>query len=339
MQVSSYCLGAMMFGAWGNADHAETEAMIARALDSGINFVDTADVYSAGESEEIVGKALKGRRDAVVLATKAHLPMGTDPNARGSSRRWLTMEVEASLRRLQTGWIDLYQVHRPDAATDIEETISALSDLVHQGKIRAFGHSTFPPEQIVEAQWASQRRGLERFRCEQPPYSIFVRGIESAVLPTCARYGIGVIVWGPLAGGWLSGRIRSAEDVSMTRGRASRVPDRFDLSLPGNQAKLVALDRLRAVADGAGVPLAHLAMAFSVSHPAVTSAIIGPRTPEQLDDVLAGVSVELSDDVLDAIDEIVPPGTTLNPPDNGWQPPDLGDATMRRRRAGQRSAS
>ena len=339
MQVSSYCLGAMMFGAWGNTDHAESEAMIARALDSGINFVDTADVYSAGEAEEIVGKALKGRRDAVVLATKAHLPMGADPNARGSSRRWLTMAVEASLRRLQTDWIDLYQVHRPDDATDIEETISALSDLVHQGKIRAFGHSTFPPEQIVEAQWASQRRGLERFRCEQPPYSIFVRGIERAVLPTCARYGIGVIVWGPLAGGWLSGRIRSAEDVSMTRGRASRVPDRFDLTLPGNQAKLVALERLRAVADGAGVSLTHLAMAFSVSHPAVTSAIIGPRTPEQLDDVLAGVSVELSDDVLDAIDEIVPPGTTLNPPDNGWQPPDIGDATMRRRRAGQRSAS
>ncbi len=339
MKVSSYCLGAMMFGAWGNTDHVESEAMIHRALDAGVNFVDTADVYSGGESEEIVGKALAGRRDDVVLATKAHLPMGADPNHRGSSRRWLTMAVDASLRRLRTDWIDLYQVHRPDPATDIEETISALSDLVHQGKIRAFGHSTFPAEEIVEAQWASARRGLERFRCEQPPYSIFVRGIERSVLPTCARYGIGVISWGPLAGGWLSGRIRSAEDVSMTRGRAARVPDRFDLALPGNRAKLDALEQLRALADGAGLSLTHLAMAFSVSHPAVTSAIIGPRTPDQLEDVLAGAEVELSDDVLDAIDTIVPPGTTLNAPDNGWQPSALTETELRRRRPGQRSAS
>src|SRR4051812_23662421 len=203
IQVSRYCLGAMMLGAWGNRDHDDCVRIIHTALDAGINFVDTADVYSAGESEEIVGKALKGRRDDVVLATKFHAPMGDDPNMKGNSRRWIVREVENSLRRLQTDWIDLYQVHRPDPSADIDETLGALSDLVHQGKVRYLGSSTFPAEAIVEAQWVAERRGRERFVCEQPPYSILARGIEAAVLPAVRRYGMGAIVWSPLAGGWL----------------------------------------------------------------------------------------------------------------------------------------
>ena len=243
IKVSPYCLGAMMFGAWGNPDHEDSIRIIHAALDGGINFVDTADVYSAGESEEIVGKALRGRRDDVVLATKAHSPMGNDPNMRGNSRRWIVREVENSLRRLQTDYIDLYQMHRPDPDTDIDETLSALSDLVRSGKVRAVGSSTFPAEYIVEAQWVADRRGHVRFRSEQPPYSILVRGIEAAVLPTCQKYGMGVIVWSPLAGGWLTGRYRKDADIDMTTGRARRLPHRFDPSLPGNQAKLAAVER------------------------------------------------------------------------------------------------
>jgi aryl-alcohol dehydrogenase-like predicted oxidoreductase len=340
IKVSSYCLGAMMFGAWGNPDHEDGIRIIHAALDGGINFVDTADVYSGGESEEIVGKALRGRRDDVVLATKAYSPMSEDVNARGLSRRWLVREVENSLRRLQTDYIDLYQVHRPDQDTDVDETLSALSDLVHSGKVRAIGSSTFPAEQIVEAQWVAERRGHERFRCEQPPYSIFVRGVETAVLPACRKYGMGVIVWSPLAGGWLTGKYRAGGGVDMTSNRAQRLPHRFDPALPGNQAKLAAVEELIKLAADAGVPLIHLAMAFSVAHPAVTSAIIGPRTMDQLTDLLAGASVELSDDVLDRIDQIVAPGVTLNwPGDAGWQAPALTDLAARRRPSSGRSAA
>ncbi len=330
----------MMFGAWGNPDHEDSIRIIDAALDGGVNFIDTADVYSGGESEEIVGKALRGRRDDVVLATKAFSPMGEDVNAQGSSRRWLVREVENSLRRLQTDYIDLYQVHRPDPDTDIDETLSALSDLIRSGKVRAIGSSTFPAEQIVEAQWIAERRGHERFRCEQPPYSIFVRGIEAAVLPTCQKYGMGVIVWSPLAGGWLTGRYRAEGGVDMTSHRAQRLPHRFDPALPGNQAKLAAVEELIKLAADAGVSLTHLAMAFAVAHPAVTSAIIGPRTMDQLTDLLAGASVELSDDVLDRIDQIVAPGVTLNwPGDAGWQAPALTDINARRRPPSDRSAS
>ncbi|HVC26004.1 MAG TPA: aldo/keto reductase [Acidimicrobiales bacterium] len=339
IQVSTYCLGAMMFGQWGNRDVDECVRMVHAALDAGINFVDTADVYSNGESEEIVGRALAGRRDDVVLASKVHGAMGDDPNHRGNSRRWIIREVEASLRRLRTDHLDLYQIHRPDPTTDLEETLSALTDLVRQGKVRAIGSSTFPAELIVESQWVADRRGLERFRCEQPPYSMFVRGIESAVLPTCARYGMGTIVWSPLAGGWLAGRYRTAEDVDLESGRARRLPIRFDLALPGNRRKLELVGELEQVARAAGLSLTHLAMAFSVAHPAVTSAIIGPRTMEHLEDVLAGASVELDDDVLDRIDTIVPPGTTLNATDAGYVPPPLADASLRRRSAGERAAS
>ena len=331
VKVSPLCLGAMMFGSWGNPDHGESVRIIQHALDSGINFIDTADVYSAGESEEIVGKALAGvRRDSIVLATKAHGQMGDDVNAAGNSRRWLIAECENSLRRLGTDYIDLYQIHRPDPDTDIDETLGALTDLIRDGKIRYAGSSTFPASQIVQAQWTAQRRGRERFVCEQPPYSLLVRGVEAEVLPVCQQYGMGVIPWSPLAGGWLTGRYRKGTDVPASR-RAERLPQRFDLSLPGNQAKLEAADQLAVLAEEAGLSLIHLALAFVLSHPAVTSAIIGPRTMEQLTSQLDAAGVTLTADVLDRIDQIVPPGTNLNASDAGYQPPAIADAALRRR--------
>jgi aryl-alcohol dehydrogenase-like predicted oxidoreductase len=305
--------------------------IIHAALDSGINFIDTADVYSAGESEEIVAKALMGgRRDNVILATKFHAPMGSDPNAQGNSRRWIIREVENSLRRLGTDWIDLYQVHRPDPACDIDQTLSALSDLVHQGKVRAIGSSTFPAELIVDAQWTAERRNRERFMCEQPPYSILARGIEADVLPTCARYGMGVIAWSPLNGGMLTGRYRRGAPLP-TGGRAAQTPDRFDPSRPLVAAKLDAVESLVGVADGAGHSLTRLALGFVLTHPAVTSAIIGPRTMDQLQGALGAEQIALDDDVLDQIDAIVAPGTTINPTDAGWTRPVLAQSWRRRR--------
>jgi aryl-alcohol dehydrogenase-like predicted oxidoreductase len=331
VRVSPLCLGAMMFGAWGNPDHDESVRIIHRALDSGINFIDTADVYSAGESELIVGKALAGgRRANVVLATKAHGAMGDDVNERGNSRRWLIRECENSLRRLGTDYIDLYQIHRPDPATDLDETLSALSDLISSGKICYAGHSTFPAETIVEAQWTAQRRGRERFVCEQPPYSMLVRGAEANVLPACQRYQLGVISWGPLASGWLSGKYRLGADLPASR-RAQRLPHRFDMSLPGNQLKLQAADQLAGLAAEAGMSLIHLALGFVLSHPAVTSAIVGPRTMEHLDSQLGAPADGLPADLLNRIDEIVPPGMNLNPADCGYQPPALADPALRRR--------
>jgi aryl-alcohol dehydrogenase-like predicted oxidoreductase len=337
MKVSPLCLGAMMFGAWGEPDHEVSIKIINRALDAGINFIDTADVYSQGESEEIVGKALAGgRRDDVILATKVHSQMGVqlgeqgDPNKRGNSRRWITREVENSLRRLQTDWIDLYQVHRPDPATDVEETLGALTDLQRQGKIRVFGSSTYPAHEIVEAQWVAERRGLGRFVTEQPPYSILVRGIEADVLPTAEKYGMGIIPWSPLAGGWLTGRYRKGQDVPESH-RAQRLPGRYDLSNPGNRAKLDAAEELALLAEDAGLSLVHLALAFTLAHPAVTAPIIGPRTMEQLESQLGAVDVMLGDDVLDRIDKIVPPGVTLNRDDSGYLPPALREPSLRRR--------
>ncbi len=334
IKVSPLCLGAMMFGPWGNPDHEDAARIIHTALDAGVNFVDTADVYSAGESEEIVGKALAGRRDDVVLATKFHGTMGKDPNMQGNSRRWIVREVENSLRRLGTEWIDLYQVHRPDAATDVDETLGALSDLIHAGKVRAIGSSTFPAEDIVEAQWVAERRNRERFRCEQPPYSIFTRGIEASVLPTCQRYGMGVIAWSPLNGGWLSGRYRKGTTPS--GGRADLQPQRFDPSTPGNAQKLDLIDQLDEVATQAGIPLTHLAVAFTLAHPAVTAAIIGPRTMEQLTDLLPAGEVALDDATLDRLDELVPPGTNVDPGDAGYQTPAIQAAWRRRRPVGTR---
>jgi aryl-alcohol dehydrogenase-like predicted oxidoreductase len=330
VKVSPLCLGAMMFGAWGNPDHDESVAVIHAALDAGINFIDTADVYSAGESEEIVAKALQGRRDDVVLATKVHAGMGSDPNMQGNSRRWIIRECESSLERLQTDHIDLYQIHRPDPDTDIDETLGALTDLVHQGKVRYLGSSTFPASAIVEAQWVAERRARERFVCEQPPYSILVRGVEADVLPTCQRYGMGVIPWSPLAGGWLSGKWRKGSS-DLTSHRANRIPARYDLSVPGNQEKLEAADALGRLADEIGVPLVQLAVAWVLQNPAVTSAIIGPRTMEQLTSQLGAADVVLSDDVLDRIDAIVPPGTNFTWADAGYSPPMVADPRARRR--------
>jgi len=331
VKVSPLCLGAMMFGAWGNPDHDESIRIIHRALDAGINFIDTADVYSRGESEEIVRKALAdGRRDSVVLATKVHGTMGDDPNESGNSRRWIMREVENSLRRLGTDWIDLYQIHRPDAATDIDETLGALTDLVRAGKIRYLGSSTFPPSQIVQAQWTAERRGRERFVCEQPPYSILVRGVEAEVLPVCQEYGMGVIPWSPLAGGWLSGKWRKGAGAPAST-RAERIPERFDMSRPDNQRKLEAADALAQLADDTGMPLVHMALAFVMQHPAVTAPIIGPRTMEQLESHLGAADVTLDRATLDRIDEIVPPGTNFNPVDAGWTPPAIANASLRRR--------
>ncbi|HTD09420.1 MAG TPA: aldo/keto reductase [Solirubrobacteraceae bacterium] len=333
VSVSPLCLGAMMFGAWGNTDHDDSIAIIHAALDAGINFIDTADVYSRGESEEIVGKALAGgRRDSVVLATKAHGKMhDDDPNQFGNSRGWIVKEVENSLRRLKTDWIDLYQIHRPEPDTDIDQTLGALSDLVAAGKVRAIGSSTFPAWQIVQAQWAAQKRGCERFMCEQPPYSMLIRSIEKDVLPVCEQYGMGVIPWSPLAGGWLSGRYDKGGDSPADSRRAQMLPSRYDMSIPGNQAKLEAAQALGELAQEAGITLIEMALGFVTSHPAVSAAIIGPRTMEQLESQLPALDTKLSADVLDRIDEIVPPGTNVNQNDTGWDPPWLSDSSQRRR--------
>jgi aryl-alcohol dehydrogenase-like predicted oxidoreductase len=333
VRVSPLCLGAMMFGAWGNTDREECVRIVHRALDAGINFIDTADVYSRGESEEIVGEALAGgRRDSVVLATKVHGKMhDEDPNQFGNTRRWIVQEVENSLRRLKTDWIDLYQIHRPEPGTDIDETLGALSDLVHAGKVRYIGSSTFQPSQIVEAQWVAERRGRERFVCEQPPYSLLHRGVEAEVLPVCERYRMGVIPWSPLAGGWLSGKYTGGGGSPASSRRAQAMPSRFDMSLPENQAKLEKVQALSELAERSDMTLIELALAFVTSHPAVTAAIVGPRTTEQLESQLPALGRTLEGELLDAIDEIVPPGVNVKADERGWDPPWLADSAQRRR--------
>ncbi|WP_028708480.1 aldo/keto reductase [Propionicicella superfundia] len=328
MSVSPLCLGTMMFGPWGNADEADSIRVIHRALDAGVNVVDTADVYSAGACEQIVGKALKGHRDDVVLATKFFMPMGEDPNRRGGSRRWIMRAVEDSLRRLDTDHIDLYQVHRPSPDTDVEETLGALTDLVRQGKVRSIGSSSYAASQIVEAQWVARERGLERFRTEQPPYSILVRGIEADVLPTAQRHGMGILTYSPLGGGWLSGRWR--KDAAGTPTSTARPPARFDMTSPANQRKLDVVESLALLADEAGRTLIELALAFVLTHPAVTSAIIGPRTMEQLESQLPAADIVLPADVLDRIDELVAPGVTINPDDNSYGQTELAVGARRR---------
>ena len=339
IKVSPYCLGAMMFGAAGNPDHDDSIRIIHKALDAGINFIDTADLYSHGESEEIVGKALKGRRDSVVLATKARMAMGhdtggatdADPNRQGASRRWLVRALDDSLRRLQTDHVDLFQIHRPDPDTDIEETLSVLSDLVHAGKVRAIGTSSLPASDIVEAQWVAERRGLQRFRTEQPPYSILNRGIEREVLPVCERYGMGTLVWSPLAGGLLTGRYRKGQQASTYRSR-------YGFRHLSDERRLGAVEQLIPLAQDNGMSLTHMAMAFAIAHPGVTSAIIGPRTMEHLDDTLAGAKTTLTDEILDRIDEIVPPGTDVGTLDMAYNPPVIGLPRLRRRPADDRCA-
>ena len=330
VSVSPFCLGAMMFGAWGNPDHDESIRIIHRALDAGVNFVDTADVYSSGESEEVVGKALAGRRDNVVLATKVHGAMGDDPNERGNSRRWIVRECDASLRRLKTDWIDLYQIHRWDHSADHDETLGALTDLVRAGKVRYIGSSTYPPSEIVAAQWVANERGRERFVCEQPPYSMLVRGVEAEVLPVCQAHGMGVITWSPLAGGWLTGRWRKGQEPPPST-RAERLPWRYDLSRPANQRKLEATEALARLAEEAGLSLIQLAIAFVLSHPAVTAAIIGPRTMDQLESQLAAEDVRLDPELLDRVDAIVPPGTNFSFADAGFTPPAVEQPALRRR--------
>ena len=332
IKVSPYCLGAMMFNRLGNADHDDSIRIIHKALDAGINFVDTADAYAHGESEEIVGKALKGRRDNVVLATKAWLPMGEDPNMAGGSRRWLVRALDDSLRRLGTDHVDLYQLHRPAPDTDVEETLSALTDLMRAGKIRAIGTSSFPASDIVEAQWVAERRGLQRFRTEQPTYSLLNRGIENEVLPVCQRYGMGTLVYSPLSGGLLTGRIRKGRPHDSLRAG-------FGFRYFNDERRLDVVEQLIPVAEKAGLSLTHLAMAFVIAHPGVTSAIIGPRIMPQLDDLLAGAEVGLDDEILDQIDEIVPPGTDIGFLDMAYRTPAIGTAGLRRRPTGERAAA
>ncbi|MFC9472082.1 aldo/keto reductase [Nocardia sp. NPDC056952] len=328
--VSPLTLGAMNFGAWANPDHDDAATIIHRALDAGINVVDTADVYSQGENEQIVGKALRGRRDDVVLASKFHGQIGADPNSRGNSRRWIIRAVEDSLRRLGADHLDLYQVHRPDPDVPLEETLRALDDLVRAGKIRYYGTTTFEPHQLVEAQWVAQDRNLARPVTEQPPYSILARGAERATLPIAERHGLGVLTWSPLAGGWLSGRYRAGETAPESS-RLARQPHRHDPELVANQRKRAAAEELAKLADEAGISLVHLSLAFVLQHPAVSTAIIGPRTLAHLETQLGAVDVRLSTEVLDRIDEIVAPGTTLSPADEGYLPPSLTDAAVRRR--------
>jgi aryl-alcohol dehydrogenase-like predicted oxidoreductase len=339
IKVSPYCLGAMMFGSAGNPDHDDSIRIIHKALDAGINFIDTADMYSRGESEEIVGKALKGRRDSVVLATKARMAMGhdtggatdADPNRQGASRRWLVRALDDSLRRLQTDHVDVFQIHRPDPDTDIEETLSVLTDLVHAGKVRAIGTSSLPASDIVEAQWVAERRGLQRFRTEQPPYSILNRGIEREVLPVCERYGMGTLVWSPLAGGLLTGQYRKGEQAGTYRSR-------YGFRHLSDERRLDAVEQLIPLAQDNGMSLTHMAMAFAVAHPGVTAAIIGPRTMDHLDDTLAGAKTTLTDEILDRIDEIVAPGTDIGTLDMAYNPPAIVQPALRRRLPDDRSA-
>ena len=329
IRVSPFALGAMMFSSFGNSDQNEVDRMVTRALDSGINFVDTADAY--GESEEMLGHALKGRRDDVVLASKFARPIGGDPNHRGGSRRWIMTAVENSLRRLGTDHLDLYQIHRPDPDTDIEETLSALTDLVRSGKVRAIGSSDMPASDIVDAQWVAERRGLERFRTEQPHYSLLDRAVEREVLPVAQRHGMGTMIWSPLASGMLTGRVR--------RGQASDLRRTSRFAALRDERRIDAVEEFLTLSEEAGIPLTHMALAFVIAHPGVTAALIGPRTPEQLDDLLDGAGVHLTDEVLDRIDAIVPPGTGVGRMDQEYNTPPIERASLRRRPLEERAAA
>jgi aryl-alcohol dehydrogenase-like predicted oxidoreductase len=330
VQVSTLALGAMNFGAIGRVTQDEATAIVDAALDGGINLIDTADMYGQGESETIVGRAIAGRRDDLVLATKATMPMGEERNHRGNSRRWLVRALEDSLRRLDVDHVDLYQIHRWDPATSDEEALSALTDLQRAGKIRYFGSSTFPAYRIVQAQWAARSLHLGRYVTEQPSYSILQRGIEAHVLPVTEEYGMGVLAWSPLASGWLSGAVRAGREFGGHR--AQVLPQRFDLDVPANRARLDAVEKLTKVAEAAGLTLIQLALGFVTAHPGVTSALIGPRTLDHLTSQLAAADTVLPADVLDEIDAIVAPGTDLAPDEKFDTPPSLLDPSLRRRR-------
>jgi aryl-alcohol dehydrogenase-like predicted oxidoreductase len=338
IQVSVLGLGTMVLGPWGDDDAEGAVRTIQAALDAGINLVDCADIYGGGVSEELTGRAIRGRRDDVVLATKFGNPMDEDPNRRGGSRRWIERALDDSLRRLGTDHVDIYYVHRPDPATDVDETLGALSDLVRRGKVRAIGTSTFPAEQLVTAAWEADRRGHVRPTVEQPPYSVLARGIEASVLPTCEELGMAAVTWAPLNGGWLTGKYQGqgldgggGAATPPAGSRAATHGDHFDYDNPVAQDKLAAVDALAKLAEAAGVPLAQLALAFVLAHRSVASALVGPRRVEQLTDLLPAAEVDLDGDLLDAIDTVVAPGVNLNPADAGWVPPALTDATLRRR--------
>mgnify|MGYP001249732193 CR=1 FL=1 len=329
IRVSAFGLGTLMFATQMGNDPDESARIIHKALDAGINLVDCADRY--GDAEEVVGRALKGRRDEVVLATKVGLPMGDDPNMQGASRRWITRALDDSLRRLGTDHVDIYQLQRPDPSTDLEETLSVLTDLVRAGKVRAIGSSTTPAETIVEAQWVAERAGLQRFRVEQSPYSILNRGRERDVFPLAQRYGMGTLAWGPFGQGLLTGRVRKHGANDLRRaGFFRHLTD---------ERRLDVVEQLVRLADEVGLRMTHLAMAFVIAHPGITSALLGPRTMAHLDDLLEGIDVELSDDVLDRIDEIVPPGTDVGALDQDYQPPAIQQPGLRRRPPADRAAA
>ena len=314
--MSELALGAMMFGRWGNTDVAECHRMVHRAIDAGITLVDTADMYDDGASEEILGAALVGRRDRVVLATKVGNPMGGDPARSGLSRRWIEQACDDSLRRLQVDHIDLYQMHRPDPATPIEESLEAFDRLVTAGKVGAIGTSTFSAAQLDELHALAGDRGWARPTSEQPPYSALARGIETEVLPALRRWDLGAIVWAPLNGGWLTGKYQQVDGD--TTSRAQRQPDHFDHrdeAIRTEKRSLVA--QLIAIADEHGMSLPQLALAFVLDDPAVSAAIIGPRTYEQLDQLLTLGPLVLPDGVRASIDAVVAPGRNVNPADAG----------------------
>lgn len=318
--VSELCLGAMMFGAMGNTDHDECVRIVHRAVDAGINFFNTADGYSGGESEQILGEALTdGRRDEAVISVKTGLVLDGNNNHGGGSRRWLNQAVEGSLRRLNTDYIDIYELGVPDAATDLDETLSALTDLVRAGKIRTFGTSKQPPSRLVEARALAEKRGHGYFRTEEVPYSMINRAVEYDLLPTCQRLGVGVLAFSALSGGWLSGRY---QDTSTARGAGSPVRAhlaRMEPGDPANAVKLAAVQALGDLAKDAGLTLIQLATAFVLRHPGVTSAVIGPRKLDQIQGYLAVDGISLSDDVLDRIDAIVPPGSSIDIADTMWR--------------------
>lgn len=305
-----------MFGRWGNTDEAECHRMVHRAIDAGVNVIDTADIYDEGRSEEIVGAALRGRRDEVLVATKVGNPMGGDPTRAGLSARWIEQACHDSLRRLRVDHIDLYQMHRPDPTTPIDESLGAFDRLVQAGSIRAVGTSTFSADQLTELHRVAGDRGWARPTAEQPPYSVLTRAIEAEVLPLCRHLDLGVVVWAPLNGGWLTGKYQSGEADHQSRAR--READHFDhrdATMRATKQHLVG--ELHAIAVEAGLTLAQLALAFALDHPAVTAAIIGPRTEAQLEELLALGPLDLPTDVRARIDAVVAPGTTVNPTDNG----------------------
>ncbi|RMB87035.1 aldo/keto reductase [Streptomyces shenzhenensis] len=328
LPVSVFGFGAMNLGTWGGTDQADADRLVGQALDAGITLFDTADIYSFGESEQLLGKALGARRDDIVLATKGRNSVGDDPLTGGASRRWLYKAVENSLRRLGTDYIDLYQVHRPDWATDHDETLAALTDLQREGKIRSFGSSTYPAHAVVEAQWIARDLSLTRFTTEQVAYSVFDRCVEADIFPVAQKYRIGILIWSPLANGWLAGAVK--------RGHAdthrSKLGGGFDLSTPESQRKLDVVDSLQEIADELGISLAELSLAFVKSHPAVTTVLVGPRTEHHLQQNLRSADLTLDDSVLDRIDQLVAPGTDIAPADRfPVVPPQITETRLRRR--------